>query len=284
MINFILFHKGCNFPNHIRDCIKQIQHTQTNYKIYLLTDSKIVSNNDVTIIDLNTLHINLLDNIDYYRNDNDPLWRSSFERFFYINEFIIKNKLNDIIHFDNDVLLYHNTSNIINILKTNVKCIGLTKHKENEYVCGFMYINNHYSLKRICKLLLELAKLSTTELENKLGSMPHEMRLLGHISTLCDDITHLPGTPRDENYSEFNYIFDPSSYGQYFGGSGDAPKLTVHRSNVNRLIDKYIINQTITPFIDIQNKKPYIKYNNTIVTIFNLHIHSKQLVDFKTYS
>ena len=272
--NFILFHKGHNLPQHIRVCVDQIKKTQTNYKIFLLTDLKIDNSGDVIIIDINQYHIPL-NNITYYKGHQDPLWRTAFERLFYINEFIKHYNLTNTVHFDNDVLIYKNIADISALLSDNIPNIGLTPHKENELVCGFMFIKNSNSLEVVCKELLNLAALGENKLEEMLKSMPHEMRLLGHLQNNVlekDIITSLPVSPIEPGnnlFGIFNGVFDPSSYGQFFGLDN-----TIHPDGANGLIDRYI-NKEFIPVFD--RYEPYIVWNKKQVPIFNLHIHNKHL-------
>jgi len=282
MIHFILFHKDGVFPKHLVQCIQQIQRTQTNYKIFLLTDAKLTNVNEVNIININDLSINRLLDIDFYKNDCDPLWKTSFERFFYINDFLHKTKLNDIVHFDNDVLIYKNVYYFLNKLHDTTTNASFTQHKEDELVCGFTYLKTYYSLVEICNKLFDFAALGIPKLKSIFNDMPHEMKLLGHIHKNSNLINILPSTPQDKNFTKFNFVFDPSTYGQYFGGSGNAPKNTVHPSNINRLVDRFIVSNTIKPVFDEKKRHPYIIYDNQQIPICNLHIHSKHLGEFST--
>jgi hypothetical protein len=223
----------------------------------------------------------VVEEIDFYRHHEDPLWRTSFDRFFYIDAFIRENKIENVVHFDNDVLLYHDVNDILTDLRNDITNIGLTRHKESEFVCGFMYIKHYNNLLQICDKLLELAKINIIELERILGSMPHEMRLLGYINeTNADLITTLPGLPEPLQQNNYGVVFDPSTYGQFLGGSGTAAANTVHPNNIERIIDRYIVDGIIKPTYSIEDNKPYIFVNDKKIPIFNLHVHSKQLSNF----
>jgi hypothetical protein len=282
--NFILFHKG-PIPEYINTCINQIHRTQTNYKIYLLIESQysLNINSAAKIIPIEYLQPIEISNISYYLNDQNPLWRTSLERFFYIKNFINDNNINNVIHFDNDVLIYQDVDTIKDILKTNIPNIGITPHKANELVCGFMYINNPDSLNKLCEHLLRLAVLGEFQLNAQLGSMPHEMRLLGEVkNTQPGIITELPVSPispGDNLFDKFNIVFDPSSYGQYIGGThanGGGDRFENHLRSRHRYIDMYIDIKYL-PSFDMLLKAPFLSYEGQQIPIFNLHIHSKQL-------
>lgn len=275
--NFVLFHKG-PIPTHLKYCLRQIIKTQTNYQIFLLTDNNIVIEG-VRVININALKVNVGD-LSYYSNDTDPLWRTAFERFFYINSFIIENKIENVIHFDNDVLIYEDVNNFISIFHDFVEHIAITPHKETELVCGFMYIRKSDSLNILCEMLYKLAKHGEKELERVLKSMPHEMRLLSYIQENTNDyIKSLPVSPYEPGnnfYDKFNGVFDPSTYGQFFGNN-----YKVKDVDVNRLADRFI-NNGVVPKIDKENKRPFLVLpDNKKIPIFNLHIHNKKLQEYE---
>ena len=61
-----------------------------------------------------------------------------------------------------------------------------------------MFIRHNNSLEKVCKELLSLAMLGENKLEEMLESMPHEMRLLGHLQNNIlekNTITSLPVSP-----------------------------------------------------------------------------------------
>jgi len=287
-MNFILFHKG-KCPVHLYYCIKQIYITQPNARIYLLTDDSTMLGFKDTF-NLNDYTPNDLQSIGYYTTDHDPLWRTSFERFFYIRNFLAKHDITEnIIHFDNDVLVYENIENIKDRLIKYVDHIGITPHKDNEFVCGFMYIKKAISLHFLCDELLSLAKKGEKQLEKELGSMPHEMRLLGEIGKMTSLITPLPVSPLEpgnNNFDIFNGVFDPSTYGQYIGGthSGQGQdKETVHLKSRERFIDRHV-NENFKPYFDSELKRPYLLFNGKKIIIYNLHVHSKNLKDYISWN
>lgn len=283
--NFILFHKGHLLPEYLYECIEQIVQTQTNYNLYLITNAVVNENCPATIINIDSLFIPELQNINLYKNHQDPLWRSSFERFFYIKTIMEQYNMCDVIHFDNDVLIYIDVHTIIDNLRDNIFHIGLPTHKPNEYVCGFMYIKNLNSINILCDELLEITKKDENTLEREFNSMAHEMRLLGYIENknkhLITSLPILPFNKHSDLYNVFNGVFDPSSYGQYFGWTETFCKNTVHPNDINRYIDSHIVSNNIIPIFDEAQKKPYVIYNGKDIPIFNLHIHTKNLSNFR---
>lgn len=269
-MNFILFHKGKNFPKHVSFCINQIKKTNPNCSIYFITDnSGCVDDDKIKII--NTSELAVPDIGNYYINDVfSDLWRNAALRLFYIEAVIEKYNLENIIHFDNDVLIYEELSTLKSVFERFNICI--TSHFEGQFVFGFSFIKNNNSLKLVNQHMLELLRLGEKELVKIIPDcMPHEMRLLGYINSKLNLIEPLPIFPGSKNYSAFNMCFDPSSYGQFIGGR--APE-------ANHIIGKEIIDKKIQIGFNINDKKPRGIYNSTPFNICNLHIHSKQLEKF----
>ena len=103
--------------------------------------------------------------------------------------------------------------------------------------------------------------------------MPNEMQLLAGIAKRRPDlIKTLNVLP---NIDE-KYVFDPSSYGQYFGGTnqGHLPGY----KNTKHIIGSEIISGNIIPLMI--EKKPFVKKGQIFYPIVNLHIHSKNTSEF----
>ena len=113
--------------------------------------------------------------------------------------------------------------------------------------------------------------------------MPHEMRLLGYVDKKLRKekyITRLPVSPYEPGnnlFKEFKGVFDPSTYGQYFGNNNQ-----VHENDINRLADRYI-GKKVYPTFGSDNK-PLLKLSDgSTIPIFNLHIHNKKLHEYFSF-
>lgn len=269
-MNFVLTHIGNNIPEHVKYCIKQIQSTNPESDIYFITNLN-VKQEGINII--NTADIIVPDIKSYYLHDPmGPLFRNAMLRIFYIKSFMDKTNMQNVIHFDNDVLIYKNVESIKERL-INYKFL-MTAHNEKDYVFGFSYIKNKDSLDFVNKELYELVIKGENQLQSMIGSMPHEMRLLNYVNNINNGnfIDMLPVVPTgtgSDNFNVFNECFDPSSYGQYLGGL--APER-------DKYIGSKIIENKIRVVLD--NRKPYVIIDNMRHSIFNLHVHNKQLHNF----
>ena len=291
-MNYVLFHLGRSLPIHLLHCIKQIQFIDPDNKIFILTNlPNRININNVTTIDLQFLKVEDIGS--YYINDAlSTLWRTSVLRMFYLEEFLKQSNIQNVIHFDNDVVLYKDVTPYLPIFKQFNFLI--TSHFEKEYVFGFSYIKNAASLTEVNKTLLELVRRGEQRLFEEVdctGSMPHEMRLLCHINelhnnTLIDLLPVVPSGPGSNNFDLFNVCFDPSSYGKHIGGSHEFSERNCNfvktttglGTEKHHYIGRQLINNKIE--VVMENKMPFIIDNNIKYPIINLHIHTKKLEDF----
>jgi len=262
-MNFVLFHVGSNLPNHFKYCVSKIWETNPNHNIHLITNINITIPN-IKVININSLKIPNIGS--YYINDPNPLWRTAMLRIFYLQSYMERDNTTDVIHFDNDILIYENVDVIGSELRKNNFLISSADPLN--YAFGFSYIKNAESLYKVTKALYDLVIQGEHRLEQQIGSMPHEMRLLKYINNDMY-IKVLPILPTDIMFKDFNYCFDPSSYGQRFGGA---------QPEIDKYIGAKIISNEL--ILGFENRKPIGILNNNKFKIFNLHMHNKKLEDF----
>lgn len=276
-MSIILYHTDTPIPNHLNDCITKIKQ-YSNIPIYLLTDSD-YKRDGVIVVDINRYK----QSCDWLKNiklvlSNDPMWSSSSYRFFYIKELIEEKQLTDVLTFDNDVLLYESPEKIIELLSPDYNKFTITAHSNDEIVMGMCFIKNSTAIQNVCNILKNEYSIPIQTLRNKYQLYPTEMRILG-VSNEIDFLPILPSEISTErftkNYNKYKSVFDPSSYGQYLGGLPaihDPESKPGWFSNWQE-IGKNIGNNNIK--VIMEDKNPYVLYNNTKIKINNLHIHSK---------
>jgi hypothetical protein len=280
MCNIILYHTATQIPNHLIHCIYKIREL-SSIPIYLLTDTDVKIDDTVETININKYDsLMWLSNLDYFSNDHyKNLWQTSCYRLFYIQLLIEEKNLTNTLHFDNDVLLYETPESIISKMIELNYSFGITAHNSYEVVMGMSFLKNSLSLKPIINFVEKELQLPMHLLQQKYNGWPNEMNLM-NSSSHCEYLPILPDGLTDirytNNFKIFNSVFDPSSYGQFLGGTFQDKKpgwFGVHQE-----IGKYIANNNIN--IIVENKFPYVVYNGSKIKINNLHIHSKLTENF----
>jgi hypothetical protein len=272
IINYVHCYLG-EIPFHLMDSLKSICNNDPESNIILITDQniKISGISVLKVKNIISEQTKTVMDMKLFAEESNPLWRTSIFRIFLIRDAMKKLNLDHCIHFDSDVLLFQ-PSRIY--LKSVPEFDGMliTNHNEYEVVFGFSKFGSFEKTNSICNILYDII-FDEDNIKDYYVSMPNEMQLLyGIYQKRPDLIQTLPILP----VSGEQVIFDPSSYGQYFGGThqGDPSGFAHHTHIVGREIQS----KNILPVMI--DKKPYVLYNQKYYPIVNLHIHSKNTEQF----
>lgn len=277
MANVVLVCIG-NFQEYIITNITQLLRLGHN-SIYVLTNVYLFPNFDkykddsrVKVIGVESLN----DSYRYYERTNldkgfrNGFWALASMRFFYIYEFMEQVKIDNVIHLENDVLVYYNCDEIADSAGKQHVYLPFDCYDRN--IASIMYIPSASVFRRI----LDQYDLTINDMENFV-----------QISKRCDLIQRFPIFPANAytateiqfvstNHQKFGYLFDAAAMGQYLGGVDPRNQPGDTKGFVN---ETCVIKYNAYNFI-WENKKPYIIINNMKFPIFNLHIHHKNLQDF----
>ena len=162
-MNFLLIHIGNKKIKHLKYSLLSLIKTK-NKNIYLVS-SKIIYdqiNNikikkkikfvDISSIKKNKIHIlfNQISNID--TNWNDGFWNNTLERFFYLENISKKLKLKNIIHIENDVLIFENYQKYEKIFEKKYK-IAYPLLNNDLAVPSIVYFSNSNYISKLCKFI-----------------------------------------------------------------------------------------------------------------------------------
>lgn len=189
-------------------------------------------------------------------------WHRTAERVFYLQEYLSQNKINDVIHFENDVLIYYGLDNVDKSDK-----ISITEMSPTHTTFAFCHIPDYGSLNKLCSFFNKLLIFGEIKLQRFGYDHISEMSLLN--LALRNNL--VKSFPTIENQTG-TFVYDPGSYGQYFGGTNNG-----HSSGFidgTHYIGLNIKSGKLRP--TIENGLPRTESN----LIFNLHVHSKNLERF----
>ena len=264
------------FQDYLLNNIKQLK-LQGNNDIVLITEKhffKMIDENlNIQLIDVNELNSEYLEqfknNLRLDRNSRYGFWHHCSMRFAYIYEYMKQNNTTDIIHIENDVMIYDNLDNLKD--KFNKDKIYLYFYNNEIVVPGIMYINNYSNFK----IILDNYDMNNNDMVN-LGKF---------FNTSFIEPFPIISIDNDENYFNknfkfFNSIFDGAAMGQYLGGPDKRNDINADIGFIN---EKFIIKFNNYKFYwkkinELWN--PYLEINNNLIKINNLHIHSKSLENF----
>lgn len=264
-MNYFLVSLG-RHPEHLKTCIEQIQRIETDAAIYVCANEPLPFT-DTRLTYCDSRDFNIPDIKGYFDRSDNPLWKTALQRIFYINAFL-QTKKESIVHFDNDVLIYYPFSHID--LKGGIQ---ITPHKHTEYTFGYSYIADIDSFNTFSNKIYNTVLMGEDAVKREYKDT-NEMRLLGIHKE--GHITDLPVHPTLGNIN--NYIFDPSSYGQYIGGTpnGHGPGFIDNE----QLVGSIIQNGLSKIYFSEAERKPFMQVNDHEYRLYNLHIHNKKLHDY----
>ena len=274
MVNIILVCIA-NFQEYIIPNIQQLQ-ILGHKDIYILTNlcffDRFIQFENIHLINVDELN----DSYEFYSNSQldkefrGGFWTLASLRFFYIYEFIKKYDVSDVIHIENDVLIYYHCDTILECFDKKYIYIPFDTFSRN--IASIIYIPNH----NIFKNVLDKYNFNLNDMQN--------FSIIQKQTGLINNLPIFPtcnNTPEhmfvSNNFNQFNgFIFDAAAIGQYIGGvdprniSGDTTGFVNETCIIK--YDKYNIIWEI--------KRPFIIINGNKIPIFNLHIHSKNLYHF----
>jgi hypothetical protein len=265
-----------NLQPYIFDNIQHLKH-HDNSDITVITDKKfntLFENNGINIINIEDLIPDYINVVSRSNNTfRNGFWKLTSYRFTALYEYMKQHNMNNIIHIENDVLIY---KNIDTINFHNMNKLLLTMDSKNRCIPGLMFIPTNEVLKKC----LDLFNTSLNDMQN----------FSNCYYTLSDCIDTLPIFLEDnkndvtkmitKNFKYYDSIFDAAAIGQYLGGIDPRNKSGDTRGFIN---ETCVIDYSKYTFIwktENDKKFPYIVVNNNEYPIVNLHIHCKDLKMF----
>lgn len=278
------------WQSHILDGLKQLRIWNPQIPIYFIVDENI----DIYKKNLDELHVNLIKTKDiildrnlsflndYFSGQKNNLWKTSFMRFFYIEQIIKNNKLTDVFTYDNDVLIYFDMEKYIEKFQKLCGEIGITRIDQNGLICGMVWIRNHSSLIKLNDIMSKLV-------QNDNKNVP-ECNLLQKAWIEGGDslLTPIPiwyFGPYSENWKEYDGIYDPATIGQFLCGCHNgSPQGTVmiHHEIGSRLKQFVESGGEIKKLLDVKGRTFYgmFHFKKYICKINSIHMHNKKLKEF----
>ena len=270
-------------------------------KIYVLTNTHLIPLFEPFAELITLISAESLDDVFNFsaKSTHDKEWRDGFwhytsARFFTLHSFMAKYDVRDVIHIENDVLLYYNCDKTLAEPLNNSRRIHIPFDSYTRNIASIVYVpdastlgqvlthydygkNDMYNFSEIRKktdlidqfpIFMEDIQSSENKESNKASAA------LGSASTALERafVSH--------GWSRFGgYIFDAAAIGQFIGGVDphNCPNNT--RGFINETcVIKYNVEGTILWKNCDGFLKPFLQTREAReIPIFNLHIHSKAL-------
>jgi len=226
---------------------------------------------------------------------NNGFWVMTSLRIFYIYAFMEKYHIENVIHIENDVVLYYNCDELMDRLDRTKIYVPFNSFNIN--VISILYVPRAELLRPLLmNWNLRMLDMNVFAIFKRM--MPNSV----DIFPIFKDQTEFLGNDVKrmvcQNFERFGFVFDGNAMGQYLGGIdpqniGGSTRSTVGFVNADCCIkyDHYKFIWKDMPTMeggDVRGrvgtadmmKKPFVCVGDDEIPIFNLHIHSKNLAKF----
>ncbi len=279
-MNYLYIYLG-KVPEYVKTSINAVLSVDKDAEVYFCSEDNpgFRNINFINIEDIKSELTSAAVDLNIYKETNydvshNSLWINSLLRIFYINDFLELTRLNQLVHFDSDVIIYKPFNEISKVFTNNQ--LNITKLDDERLIFGYSFIPSQEVMLNICKKIFDFLEHNSKNSNFKINPL-NEMQILGAIkqenSTLFNTLPDLP-------YFGTENIFDPASYGQYLGGTHQEPKKWYKKKKpiLDHSVGKEINAKRIK--VNFENSIPSVSYNQEKYDLVNLHIHSKNLDKF----
>jgi len=305
MSSVILTHLGESVPLYIKDCVHQIR-LWSDIKIYVILEpvhkmnefwTGLVSMYSVILVFTDTLQIT--DHHTAFRNGfqgdtkfRKGYWKHVKERFFYIEELMARDSLEQCVSMEYDVLIYMDLNLVIDKLKKSFQTLRFVRDNDERGHPAFLYCPTVLTIR---EFNLFLVKILDTPLEDMQAlaayahNYPEKVRSLPVLTNdtnfnIRDRISKCGHTVKDPgmlslNANEFGFLFDSLVVGQWVGGIDSRNMRGKKVSQYENESAVYTIHELGFSWKKDPNTflwKPYCK----TVPLVMIHVHSKSLASF----
>jgi hypothetical protein len=268
-----------NFQEYILTNIAQLLRLgHTN--IYILTNEYLISEfepfqNILKIVSVESLDdpFNFKEASTLDKEFRGGFWYNTSARFFVIHSFMVKYGVQNVIHIENDVLLYYNVNEeLMNTFTDKKMYIPFDTYERN--IASIVFIPD----AEIFGKILEHYDFGKNDMCN-FSEIRKRTGLIQNLPIFVSDNTTLERAFVTNGFQK--YIFDAAAIGQLVGGVDPRNAGGDTRGFVNETcVIKYKDEGNIV-WKEINGlNKPFIQIKGVKVPIFNLHIHCKDLSSY----
>jgi len=302
--SIVLTHLGESVPAYMRDCVHQIRLWNPSVEIYIILDNchedqpffkNLVSEYVVKLVFRMMLeetpeHKYFIQNFKGDIKFRKGYWRHVKERFFLIQELMIKYELRAILTMEYDVLLYIDITSVIEMLKGSTN-IRMVRDNDQRGHPAFLFIP---TVESICEFNNFIINIIDTPLEDMqtLAAYADHSKAINYFPVITEQRNksilhrtsskgHSTSNPYylSEDFNKFQVLFDSLSVGQWVGGIDS-------RNTGGQKIGKYINESALYSINEMsftwkKNRETFlwqpILDGHILATI---HVHSKALMCF----
>lgn len=285
---FILVHIGEKFPEYMNTCVKQIRLWNPTSKIYCITSEchrGKLNLTDCSFVALSSIAVSPKRAFFNRRSALEGIWKVTTERFFVLEDFMRQYHYEECFHLENDNLIYFPMEYMLPTLRASSNGLSAPFLGKDELTFGVMYVKSLSALEQFTSYI-------NCQRDDK-----NDMKLGYYFFLENRDITSfLPTCSNEcairdgeveyttEGQEHFRNFWDAAAYGQYMGGTDPhyhnyEPHYVNH--NCSFLSDQFKYSWYVNPN---GLRIPQLERHGNSWLLYNLHVHSKFLDSFASWS
>lgn len=220
-------------------------------------------------------------------------WRFAAERFFAIESLLEALELENVVHLENDVMLYAGLSDLMPAFERSCPALGVTMDCRTRCIPGVVYIKDRGALSALNEFIIENSlRRGHTDMEALAAYMAADAgcSALPVVPPAYRDLNPLESARGEraaepwyfEHFEAFGGVFDAAALGQFLGGIDTRGEEVETRGFVNETAVYDPRRMDLHWKVDGGLRRPYGRVGKLEFPIFNLHIHSKRLAEFSS--
>jgi hypothetical protein len=258
------------FQSYIKSNVDQL--LKFDFNVHVILDPEFFDNmkeynTRINLVDSSTLQTDFDNKSMLDKHFRNGFWNSASKRMFLLNEYMKQSNIQNVIHLENDVLLYSDMNYELD------EKIYITMDETNRCIPGIVYIPNHSLFDK----LINHYDYSKNDMDN-FAIFYHRNRDIVATFPIIDN--SVQPCIYNQEFERFHSIFDGAAIGQYLGG--------VDPRNIPGDTIGFVNETCIVKYNDYQFKwakkgehyVPHILIHNNWILVNNLHLHSKRLHEF----
>ena len=308
----VLTHSGTRpIPEYTVDCVEQIRLFSDIPVLFICSREKEIPQRLKKIarivyiedMPVSERHLRFFRKLSSFKANFDNFFQHATERFFIIDEAMSSLNLKNVIHMENDIMLYEDARVLLEKMKEQYDDITVPRMTEQFCMATVMYIPDSDRMRRFLDYVLahildrksndvnkktnDMIMLADYLRENGKNSLPLINK--GYIDE--HGLVNSKGEKAPDEYIDdyfkytenFGGFFDPQPIGQYLGGTDRKPKGVANNAGYSNEYSYIDVSK-----LDIRWKQlgersvPILVWKDREYRIYNLHVHCKELNRFRS--
>ena len=233
---------GKTIPLYLQDAMEQARLFNPESPVILLTDAEIsqaeesrYSRIKAEVVDIRSIpqsknHQEFLQLSFLPQYQPSHFWQTTTERLYVLEDYLERQKIDEVFHIESDCLLYQNLGDYLSIFRKHYPGLAATPMSPIHLTASLFYVRNRKQLADFTTEANRLLALGERKLKEDFGiDRPGDMTLLWmyqylHGQKALGSLPMAPDAPEDWHIKDFGCLYDGNPWGQYIGGITSKPE------------------------------------------------------------